>query len=231
MIDERPKLADITAGPEFTSKFFSGAPWQPSAPSLSLYQQRGDSLCMGLNGVLTTASRRSQPGLLPLLPGSAPFYVEFTVRLSGNNRDHWPAVWLMPIEHDLRQSDREVGDPPKYERWLELDVDEGGFHNGPHGVAISWKGIWPHYERQISANDKDQPVLFDRTRWHRFGLSYDPKTLTARWWLDGVERKSAGPPFIPQIARKHRFFLIMSAASHAKRLPFEMCVSSVKAFA
>ena len=230
VIDETPKLSDVTNGPESDSKFFAGMPWSGQASSLSLFTQKPDGLCIGLGAALTTASRLSQPGRLPLLSGSAPFYVEFTVRLDGNDRDHWPAVWLMPIEHDLRQSDHEPDDPPKFERWLELDVDEGGFHTGPHGVAISWSGIWPNYERRISANDSDGPIL-DRTHSHRFGLSYDPATPVVRWWLDGVERKHAGSPFVPKIARNHRYFMIMSAASHQKNLPFQMCVSRLKAFA
>ena len=44
-------------------------------------------------------------------------------------RDHWPAVWLMPAEHDGRH-DSTPAIRPDYERFMELDVDEGGFGPG-----------------------------------------------------------------------------------------------------
>ena len=107
---------------------YSGDWYDPVKPP-STYFMTGGVLTMNQGGVITTESRRSQPGALPLLLGSRGFYVEFAVKLSDNQTDHFPAVWVMPQEHNASQSDRQPGDPPHYERWMEVDVNEGGLES------------------------------------------------------------------------------------------------------
>ncbi len=58
-------------------------------------------------------------GKIPYLSGEKGFYVEFTYRISSNDRDCFPAVWLMPIEHNARKNDQYAGDEKGYERWME----------------------------------------------------------------------------------------------------------------
>lgn len=56
------------------------------------------------------------------------------------------AVWMMPVQHSGSNGealgDVYSSDPAGYERWMELDVDEGGFTVGEMGAVISWQGSW-----------------------------------------------------------------------------------------
>jgi len=187
-------------------------------------------LALSLGGDLVSAPRDLKtPGLLPALPGDTGFYVEFDVRLSDNDPDHWPAVWLMPFEHNGRQEDHYSGDPKGFERFMELDVDEGGFGPGLTGTVHSSEGIWPKYKHVQNPNNvRKEPI--DRSVTHTFGASYDPRTQTATWWLDGVRQMSATAPYVPEIAAQQRFYLIVSAQSHSQQKDYRMFLSRVRAF-
>jgi hypothetical protein len=164
-----------------------------------------------------------------VLSGSNGFYVEFDVRLSDTNQDHWPAVWLMPVEHNAQEQDCYPGDPPGFERWMEFDVDEGGWGPGLLGTVHSWSGIWPNYTSLSNPNNTSR-IALDRSQKHTFGGSYDPAHRRVAWWVDGDYQMYAAAPYVPTVAAKQHFYLILSAQTHGKNIPYSMFVSGVRAY-
>lgn len=229
VIQDCPKLADV----DFTGladgrKYYSGLWFIKPRPS-SLYEQADDGVILKKGGVLATVKMNSYPGYYPLLSGSRPFYIEAQASTSSNDPDNFPAVWLMPIEHNLRLEDVYPPDPKGFERWLELDIDEGGFGPGGHNTAISWSGKWPNYQKLQNPNATSK-IPLDRTQPNVFGVSYDPATLTVRWWLNGQQVLEAGPPYVPEIARRQNFYLIVSAQSHRNISDYQMKFMGVRAY-
>ena len=232
ILNEHPTAADIAPGKNGDCKWFSGQWYAGEGPSLDHYRTAGGALALALGGDLVSTSRDFTGGKLPLLPGPDGFYVEFAVQLSGNDPDYWPAVWLMPAEHNGQQEDHYEGDPPGYERWMEFDIDEGGFGPGLTGTVHSWYGIWgqgPGYEHVQNPNNVPN-VPLDRRQRHTFGGSYDPGRQKVTWWVDGVEQMSAGAPYVPAVAAKQHFYLIISAQTHGASKPYDMLVSGVRAY-
>jgi hypothetical protein len=49
----------------------------------------------------------------------------------------------MPVEHNRKMLDSYPGDPAGFERWMELDVDEGGIGPAPiellKRVSVQWR--------------------------------------------------------------------------------------------
>jgi hypothetical protein len=246
--DERPKFADIAPGKTGTYKWFRGACWSSTsaiAPATN-YTDTGGILTLlqkgdGKSPTIVGAPHDFNGGVFPGLPGDRGFYVEFEVRLSANDPDHWPAVWLMPQEHNGGNGqplqDVYPGDPPGYERWMELDVDEGGFRPGPMGSVISWWGTWtPGYDK-ITCNSWSSPrssTALDRTEWHTFGASYDPHNSRVTWWLDGVKYFTADNSVlagcVPAVAKLQNFYPIIGAQTHGAKKPYSMYVRRVRAF-
>lgn len=232
IINERPIAADVAPGKSGDYKWFSGQWYGGEGPSLDHYATANGVLAISLGGDLVSTSRDFSGGKLPLLPGSDGFYVEFEVRLSENDPDHWPAVWLMPAEHSGKQEDRYEGDPAGFERWMELDVDEGGFGPGLTGTVHNWTGIWrgnPDYSRVMNRNNVLKTPL-DRSQKHTFGASWDPVKQQVTWWVDGVEQMSATGDCISPVAVKQHFYLIMGAQTHGAKKPYTMYISGVRAF-
>lgn len=232
VIDDRPSVTDLAPGKNGDYKWFSGQWYSGAGPSLDHYAMQDGVLVLHLGGDLVSTSRDFSGGKLPLLPGADGFYVEFAVRLSDQDPDHWPAVWMMPAEHSGKQLDKYPGDPPGFERWMELDVDEGGFGPGLTGTVHSWTGIWkgnPDYARVMNKNNVLQTPL-DRSQEHIFGASFDPLKMKVTWWVDGVEQHSATGDCVPEVAKLQNFYLIMGAQTHGAKKPYDMFVSSVKAF-
>jgi hypothetical protein len=233
VIDERPTAADIAPGKSGDFKWFSGQWYAGEGPSLDHYRTLDGVLVLSLGGDLVSTSRDFTGGKLPLLPGSDGFYVEFEVRLSDNDPDHWPALWLMPAEHNARLEDHYEGDPPGYERFMEFDIDEGGFGPGLTGTVHSSSGVWSQEHgypehAQNPNNVSDTPL--DRSQWHTFGGSYDPTQRKVTWWVDGVEQMSAGAPYVPEVAAKQHFYLIISSQTHGANRPYDMFVRAVRAY-
>ncbi len=221
-INEAPTAIDIAPNGTRTGKYkwFSGQ-WYATPPSNSKYTTVDGVLALFLGGdlVSTAPGDMKGDGLLPLLSGRYGFYVEFEVKLSSNDPDHWPAVWLMPIEHNSRQEDSpaggqrgDPGDPMKLERWMELDIDEGGFGPGLTGTVHNWTGVYPHYRNTQNGNNVVNATL-NRTVYHIYGASYDPHTQTVAWWLDGKKLIETRKD-VPTIAAHQNFYLIISCQSH-----------------
>ena len=228
VIRERPTAADIAPGDSGRFAWFSGQWWSKPVP-LKHYATKDGVLAISPGGDLVSAPRDFTRGKLPLLPGADGFYVEFDVRLSGNDPDHFPAVWLMPAEHNAKMEDQYGGDPAGYQRWMEFDIDEGGFGPGLTGTVHAHEGIWPKTS-QVQNPNNVSPVPLDRTKTHTFGGSYDPRKQSVTWWVNGVKQMSAGAPYVPAVAAKQNFYLILSAQTHGKNVPYTMFVSGVRAW-
>lgn len=229
VISETPTAADIAPGKNGDHKWFSGQWYSSPAPSPDHYGTQKGVLALSLGGDLVSTPRDFSPGRLPLLPGANGFYIEFDVRLSDNDRDHLPAVWLMPAEHDGKR-DHYEGDPAGFERFMELDVDEGGFGSGLTGTVHTTEGVYPKWKGSQNPNNVSS-VAIDRSQKHTFGASYDPVLQKATWWVDGKLQMSAGSPDVPAIAARQHFYLIISAFSHGAKKPYFMFVSGVRAYA
>ena len=228
VIDERPRVEDIAPGDKGKYKWFSRGWWHKQV-SLDHYIMEEGVLAIKLEGELVSTPRDFSKGLLPVLPGKDGFYVEFEARLSDNDPDHWPALWLMPVEHNMRKEDHYPGDPEGFQRWMELDVDEGGFGPGMCGTVHNWWGIYPNYQHLQNPNNI-VPTPLDRTMWHTFGVSFDPITLTVCWWLDGELQMTATAPYVPEVGRRQNFYLIISAQSHGAGKDYRLLVRRVRAF-
>jgi len=219
-----PTMADISVVNGVSSKLYSGKWYDKVAAPMSLYSMSGQTLALSSGGYLMTETRQSQPGALPLLLASAGFYVEFAVHLSDNDPDHFPAVWLMPQEHNASHSDHMPSDPQGFERWMEIDVDEGGYNTGHLGTLINWYGTSPSYQHQNESNAPASTFGMDRTQEHIFGLSYDPVGKKVTWYVDGVAVGSASTAMVPQYVNTHHYYLIMSNQSHGLNRPYQMYV-------
>ncbi|MDO9439154.1 hypothetical protein [Hydrogenophaga sp.] len=229
VIRDCPRFGDVDfTGRADGGKYFSGF-YTGVLKDRSLYDTADDGVVIKRSGLLTTIKTNARPGQFPLLSGARPFYIEAQVATSSNHKDNFPAIWLMPIEHNLRMEDVYPGDPRGFERWFELDIDEGGFGPGGHHTAISWTGIWPNYRKIQNPNPTSKEPL-DRTQPNVFGVSYSPHTLTVRWWLNGKQVLEAAHPFVPEIARQQNFYLILSAQSHKNISDYQMKFMGVRAF-
>lgn len=224
-----PRIADVDfTGRADGRKYYSGV-YSTQPKDSSFYEQADDGVVIQRGGLLATVKTNSTTGHFPLLSGARPFYIEAQVATSSNHRDNFPAVWLMPIEHNPRMEDVYEGDPKSFERWFELDIDEGGFGPGGHHTAISWSGIWPNYKKIQNPNPTSK-IPLDRTQPNVFGVSYSPDTLTVRWWLNGQQVLEAAHPYVPEIARRQNFYLIVSAQSHKNINHYQMKLLGVRAF-
>jgi hypothetical protein len=233
LFDFCPVLADISTDGLGPSTLYNGTWWQiKDPPRPSLYTQHDGALEIAVGGcVASVAPKTMQPGTLPLLSGSAPFYIEFDYALSNaDGNDHFPAVYLMPVEHDAKQRDHYPSDPSHFERYQEIDVDEGGFSPGPMGTAIAWAGVWPHYERTRSEPDLHN-VPIDRTLPHRFAAAYDPRTLAITYLFDDVAQYVAQAPSVSEVIRKQHFYAIVCAQSHGLNADYRMRILRVRAYA
>lgn len=229
LIAEQPVANDVSYTANGRFKWFSGQWYAKRRPSLDHYTTVDGVLTLTLGGDIVSVPHDFSESQLPLLSGRSGFYVEFDVRLSDNDPDHWPALWLMPVEHDGRKRDHDPADPPEFERWVEIDVDEGGFGPGLTGTVHCWSGIFPRYRNSQNSNNVSSQKL-DRSKEHTFGASYAPEQNRVTWWLDGVQQMSAELPCESRIARSLNFYLIISAQSHGRNKPYSMFIRRVRAF-
>jgi hypothetical protein len=232
VINEKPTASDIAPGSKGNYKWFSGQWWE-TPPPLSDYSSLNNALTLSLGGELVSTPRDFSTGATPVLPGSNGFYVEFDMQLSDNGSDHWPGVWLMPVENNAQQQDcypnLYPSDPPDFERCMEFDVEEGGWGPGLLGTVHFWTGVQPN-ETSISNPNNESPIPLDLSQKHTFGGSYDPVHQTVSWWVDGVYQMSAGAPYVPAVAALQHFYMILSAYSHGANTPYTMSISGVRAY-
>lgn len=224
---DRPSVEKISNGVD-CKEWFQNI-WYKKNREDDLFVNKNQLLVIKSKGELVSISKNFNCGVIPLLPGRSGFYVEFKYKISSNNKNNWPAVWLMPAEHNNKKLDV-YGDDENYQEWMELDVDEGGFGPGVAGTVHSWRGIYPKFKNLQNKNNL-HPRIIDRTVFHRFGVSYDPVSLKVHWWLDDELLMSAGEPFVPMISRLQNYYLIMSNQSHGLGGDdYDMTVEYVRAF-
>jgi len=233
IINETPTPADIGHGDNGDHKWFSGQ-WYASRIS-SDYRMENGALALSLGGDLVSTPRDFSKGRLPAVPGTNGFYVEYDVQLSDDGPDHFPAVWMMPVEHNRAKGDHYAEDPEGFERWCEIDVMEKMAYKGPGliGSVHSWSGIYPNYKEVLNNHlftNNISRVPLDFSKRHVFGASYDPKGKEVAWWVDGVRQLSIGAPYVPDIAVRQHFYMILSAQTHGKKVPYTMYVRSVRVF-
>ncbi len=113
---------------------------------------------------------------------------------------------------------------------MELDVDEGGFGPGLTGTVHSSCGIYEQGWQHIQNPNNVSRVALDRTKKHIFGVSYDPRSQSVTWWVDGAKQMSAGSPYVPEVGAKQNFYLIISAQTHGKQKPYSLFVGGVRAY-
>ena len=252
VIDEHPTAADIAPDNANNGryKWFNGAWWDSARPSMKLYDTVKGDLAISYDsdtdkgGCLIGTPRDLSKGALPLLDGSKGFYVEFDARLSDNDPNHWPAFWVMPLEHSGGSGkpilDHYAGDPPGFERWMELDVDEGGLakSGGAMCSAISWTGIWSreggYKPGADTSNSWAAGQAIDRTQVHTFGASYDPIRGQVTSWLDGKQQwqTPTNSSSVPRIAARQHFYPILSVwrIDKGAHKSYSMVVSGVRAY-
>src|SRR3989339_414710 len=230
VINEHPSISDFAPSRNGTYKWYRGV-WWGTEPSTNLYTMVGNELAISLNGSLCAIPiDHLQYGLLPALPGADGFYIEFDVRLSNNDADHWPAVWLLPREKTGGYGDKYPGDPTNFERWMELDVDEQeGADFRMNGTVHSWTGIYPT-PGFTSDMESVHSTNIDRTALHTYGASYDPITSTVKWWLDGEYIGSGTYPHVPTIAAVQHFYPIISNQTHGLNVDYTLFLSGVRAY-
>lgn len=229
LINEKPQSADISFISSSTARWFNGTWYTKNPPSRFSYGDKNQHLTLSLGGNISSAFPTTGVGLIPLLPGSSGFYIEFTSKISSNNPDHWPALWLLPIEHNGRQDDRFPDDNYENEHWMEFDIDEGGFGRNITGSVHAWSGNFPKYKR-ISNQHKNFKKTLNRTHFHKFALSFEPDANLVSWYLDDKLMQIAGPPAISKYGKQHNYYIIISAQSHKMNIPYTMEVSSIRAY-
>ena len=77
---------------------------------------------------------------------------------------------------------------------------------------------------------RDHPHRFTYNGADGYTDGYNPANKTATWWLDGVKQMSATAPYVPAIAAKQHFYLILSGQSHGKQKEHLTFVSGVRAY-
>ncbi|MCX7009689.1 MAG: hypothetical protein NTY53_21015 [Kiritimatiellaeota bacterium] len=249
VINEHPTAADIAPNNanNGTYKWFNGAWWDGVRPASNLYTTVNGDLVIKYDAAtdkgacLIGTPRDLSKGALPNMDGSKGFYIEFDTRLSDNDPNHWPAVWAMPVEHSGGSgnpvNDVYPGDPPGYERWLELDVDEGSLakSGGALCSAISWtpRKDGGGYQSETTNNWATGRAL-DRTQVHTFGASYDPLKRQVTSWVDGKQewQTAVNSKSVPEVAAKQHFYPILSVwrQDKAPHKSYSMFVSGVRAY-
>lgn len=230
---DQPQVSEVSkTDTDSTSKWYPGSfssPVSQNLPALEMLSTQNSELVMSLGGGLSSETHTSKAGAMPFLSGAEGFYVEFAMRLSSNDSDHFSALYLQTVEHDLAKDDHLSTDPAGYERWTEIDVSEGGYGTGSLATVVNWTGEYPHYASTLSNSwGSSHDDKFDWTVEHRYGISYDPVKNVLQWYIDDVPTFSATPT--AAVMKKFHYFLVMQALSHGSHTPYEMYVHYVAAY-
>jgi hypothetical protein len=228
---DEPKLTEVsTTDLDSTSKWYPGSfssPVSHNVASREFLSMSGTELAIGLGGGVSSETHASKSGPIPFLSGANGFYVEFAMRLSSNDADHFTGLFLQTAEHNLAKTDHLSTDPAGYERWTEIDVSEAGYGPGSLASVINWWGIYPHYNSQVF-NSWGHDAALDFTKEHRFGVSYDPATNVLQWYIDDVPTFKSTPP--NSVLKNFHYYVVMEAGSHGSHIPYDMFVRYVTAY-
>jgi hypothetical protein len=219
---DQPTLTEIsTTNTDTTSKWYPGT--LASREYLSI---QSSELAIALGGGITSHPHGSKPGAIPFLSGAQGFYVEFAMRLSSNEADHFEGLYLQTAEH-ADNTDHLSTDPAGFERWTEIDVSESGYGPGSLATVINWWGTNPHYTHQ-TFNNYGHDLPLDYTKEHIYGLSYDPATNVLQWYIDNVPTWKATP--VNSVIKDFHYNLVMAAASHGSHVGYDMFIRYVTAY-
>ncbi|HEU4959250.1 MAG TPA: hypothetical protein VFT56_02480 [Sphingomonas sp.] len=210
-ISSAPVVPDVHSRASLGTVWLVGAPWERDKATPDHVSFSRDGMCIRSVANVAGARPHYLPSTAPILDADKPFYVEVSARSTSNDNSNWPAIWLMPLEHDGHR-DSVAG----IEHWAELDLYEGGFSRGPQFAAHQWSGVYPHYSTKPEY--LRLTTAFDATKMHRFGLSWEPETSAITWWLDGRKSYSLNNPDVFRISAHHHFYLIMGAQKHRPQL-------------
>jgi hypothetical protein len=230
---DQPELTEVsTTDTDSTSKWYPGSFSSPVATNLAereLLSTVNSELTLSLGAGVSSETHLSKAGAIPLLSGAQGFYVEFAMRLSSNDTDHFSILYLQTAEHDLAKNDHISTDPAGFERWTEIDVSEGGYGTGSLATLVNWEGTYPHYTSQLTNSwGLTHDVAFDWTVEHRYGLSYDPIKNVLQWYVDDVPTFKATPN--ATVMKQFHYFMLMQAGSHGSHTPYDMYVHYVTAY-
>ncbi len=228
---DQPQLSEVSASDEdSTSKWYPGAFYNGTAQNLNSLQSLStvnSQLAISLGGGVSSETHASKAAVLPLLSGSQGFYVEFGMRLSSNDQDHFAGLYLDTVEHNLAKDDHLSSDPKSFERWTEIDVSETGFGPGSLASFINWTGEYPLYTRWIF-NSYGHNAALDFTVEHRYGMSYNPDANLLQWYIDDVPTWAT--PATESVIKNFHYYLVMEASSHGANKPYQMFISYVTAY-
>lgn len=231
-----PQASDITHTNDPTFKFSDG-PYSAKRPNWT-----DPALATTVNGALSlnnigtaagyiaTQMQTSVAGALGYLVAAKGFYCSWRMAISGNDPDHWDALYLEPME--------KVNGSLSFG---EIDVQEGNFSTlgGMFSTIIQWLGPWTAatgYGKGIQSSMFTAPPI-DRTVPHDYGVSYNPVRKQLIFDCDGVPtftvdttQKDAKGNVIDDGIRNFHWYMIACPQSHGKNVPFSMLLSNMQAW-
>lgn len=224
-----PTLADISSNNDPTFKFARDLYYQPKPgwtnPAcatmvngvLSLNNLGGGGI--GTTGNIVTQTQNSVATSLGYLVASNGFYCEWEEAISTIDPDHWEAMWLLPQEH--------LNGALSY---VEIDVHEGGIRGleTMFSTAIFWTEPAATHVNYNSWNASNP--LIDRTKFNRYGVSYDPKGMKLRYYLNDFLNFTVDTASFDHSIRPYRYYMIAGAQAHAKQLPYSMYIRNMQAW-
>jgi hypothetical protein len=230
---DQPQLSEVSATDmDATSKWYPGSFSSPVSTNLAareLLSTQNTELAIGLGGGISSETHTSKAGALPLLSGAQGFYVEIAMHLSTNDADHFSQLYLQTAEHDLARHDHLSTDPAGFEHWTEIDISEGGYGSGSLATVVNWDGMYPHYTEALTNSwGLSHDDVFDWTKEHRYGLSYDPITNVLQWYIDDVPTFKATPN--ATVMKLFHYYVQMGVGSHGSHTPYDMFVHYVTAY-
>ncbi len=228
---DQPQLSEVsTTDEDSTSKWYPGSFSHNTAQNLETRDHLStvnSDLAISLGGGVSSETHTSKAGKLPLLTGSKGFYVEFGMRMSSNDSDHFSGLYLDTVEHNIAKDDHLSSDPAGFERWSEIDVSEAGYGPGSLATFIEWAGKYPLYSRHI-VNSYGHDEALDFTQVHRYGMSYDPVKNVLQWYIDDKPTWKTTPT--NSVIKNFHYYLVMEASSHGANKPYQMFISYVAAY-
>lgn len=176
-------------------KWFNGLWYSGPAPSQLFSVSNGalKLLTRGEKGALISTISPKKDGY-----GTTFSYGYFEARLAMSaKKSSWPAFWLFSQEH-ARGTDGN--------HWCEIDIFELFDSNKFGGTVHEWINFKNHQNKN---NLVDLPPGTDVTRWHTYGMLWEPNRVT--WFFD---RKPLMTAAVPPICQQQSMFLILNTNTH-----------------